>query len=735
MKNITIRIVVQFSIIFLTIITFSCSKTVLLNPNTKEKPEYIDSLSSGHLYKLLIDTNTNSPNIYIDGIKRDNIHNIFLSEGNHEIEIIKDGYPSLKKTIAVDKDNTNFNFSLVNLNIDMLDLLQRKYPNHILGIGKASTENMAKSDAKDNFVKNFNKSALMTLNNKSNTQAESQSVGIINNYSLAKYRDVDVLEKGVDENGNFYCVFGVEIDHEISVQNNIQKEKLNKIQRHSQVSFPNVIRLNKWYNLRIQIIMTEKISDSGEVIKVDKPSEEDITISITPSKTEPDEPIELDVKVTASNFEIKQDSHHKLSIPIHSDSAPVFWQLKPLETGEQIILLDFFQKAKYLGTVKLQSLVSDDDSIMSEKELASTTQKKFTLCNYLSPDLTIFVRPEAVDNTSSKYEFLLFSPPEKLDMSFYKCGETLLSTSPKDWTAAQMKELETLLPYTSKSNNLAVQNHLESMGRTIFIDLFPPELQDILRSSDQIESINIISPEPYIPWETAFFSRNEEDEKFLCEQFDVTRWLQGRTSPQEILVNEAAIITLAETQSMPGLINTTRESEMISQIFSSTLINKINPLLGEVDNLFRKGESGLFHFACHSDYDLGGDLSKIYLEDGEFAANWLSNPLYDLSSKTPFVFLNACQSGRMGFTLSGMGGWVQEFLNAGAGAFVGPLWIVEDEAAYDFAFKLYIYLNEGKTLGESARLARNNLKDNDPYYSWLAYTVYGDPNTKLKIKK
>jgi CHAT domain-containing protein len=73
-------------------------------------------------------------------------------------------------------------------------------------------------------------------------------------------------------------------------------------------------------------------------------------------------------------------------------------------------------------------------------------------------------------------------------------------------------------------------------------------------------------------------------------------------------------------------------------------------------------------------------------------------------------------------------GWATEFMAAGAGAFVGTMWPIPSGPARDFALAFYeACQNDTLPLGEAIRIARTAIRSpDDP--SWLAYTVYGDPN-------
>jgi CHAT domain-containing protein len=93
------------------------------------------------------------------------------------------------------------------------------------------------------------------------------------------------------------------------------------------------------------------------------------------------------------------------------------------------------------------------------------------------------------------------------------------------------------------------------------------------------------------------------------------------------------------------------------------------------------------------------------------------------------VFFNACRSaGEIDWFGESLG-WAPQFLNAGAGAFVGTLWPVRSRSALQFAEAFYDQLiTHRQPLGTAslvARQATRDLDDGDP--TWLAYAVYGSP--------
>jgi CHAT domain-containing protein len=75
---------------------------------------------------------------------------------------------------------------------------------------------------------------------------------------------------------------------------------------------------------------------------------------------------------------------------------------------------------------------------------------------------------------------------------------------------------------------------------------------------------------------------------------------------------------------------------------------------------------------------------------------------------------------------------VTKFLDAGASVFIGTLWSVNDDTAFNFVKQFYKQSSLGSSLGESVKNARNTCKQ-ECDTSWLAYQLYGHPNSKIKF--
>ena len=78
--------------------------------------------------------------------------------------------------------------------------------------------------------------------------------------------------------------------------------------------------------------------------------------------------------------------------------------------------------------------------------------------------------------------------------------------------------------------------------------------------------------------------------------------------------------------------------------------------------------------------------------------------LQALAGRHPLVFINACRTAGAVPEYMKMMGWAEQFMAAGAGAFVGTLWAVRSDSATKFAEAFYSALTDGAAWARPARL-------------------------------
>ena len=146
---------------------------------------------------------------------------------------------------------------------------------------------------------------------------------------------------------------------------------------------------------------------------------------------------------------------------------------------------------------------------------------------------------------------------------------------------------------------------------------------------------------------------------------------------------------------------------------------------------------GLRHALLKGNFNgQNADRSPILMEGGETITPVdLSKPrTQGIRKERPIVFLNACHGGKLEFTLTGTGGWAERMVNqVAATAFVGAYWEISDELASLFSRTFYDELRGGATLGAAFHQARMTVRAKSPANpTWLAYTLYGDPNARIE---
>ena len=425
------------------------------------------------------------------------------------------------------------------------------------------------------------------------------------------------------------------------------------------------------------------------------------------------------------------------------DSDPVVFFLRPLSLGNKRIVLDFYHRNRNVGSASfVTQVVEADVSVAARPVSTEPVAVRTSSPGALPPDLELRV---TLSDDQRTLHFMLHSVHSEVGVHFTPAGSVRLACPPREHLGHLFDELNILarkrLEERSVLQQEQIRARLESIGQNLYRDLFSPELKQAyrrFRDGLRGKSILITSDEPWIPWEMVKPYDDSDlediiDDEFLCERFQLSRWLAGNGLPDAVEVSSATLVVPES-----GLEHVKREEEYF-QGLGQTGIAVRAPFLrrvSEVSDLLEQGEVSLWHFACHGNFnsERPGE-SAVELSDGELRPSDIVGPkATGVKLARPLVFLNACHTSQLGFALTGLDGWAERFVNAGASAFVGSAWEVHDELAAEFAVKFYDELWDGAPLGEAfhrARLHVKGLDETNP--TWLAYTLYGDPMGKARI--
>ena len=286
-------------------------------------------------------------------------------------------------------------------------------------------------------------------------------------------------------------------------------------------------------------------------------------------------------------------------------------------------------------------------------------------------------------------------------------------------------QLNTLARGQAAWDAATTRDWLQGQGIALWNSFIPQALQrEFWQRRDRITQMTIVSDGDPVPWELLYpFAPGGQDAGFLVDQFPVARRRYGPRPPGRLQLAAADLVLSgdglaaapAEIAALDGLL---RGRGTGSRVASATCRACCRPSSGAMSGCCTSAATTPLPAAprmprgsCSADQP----FEPVFLEPhaGRFAS--------------PLVFLNACRTDGQAPLYTTVEGWAASFLRAGAGAFIGSLWEVTDTSASTYAQEFYQAALGGHTLGESARQARDAIRDNPGDPTWLAYTLYGDP--------
>jgi CHAT domain len=331
------------------------------------------------------------------------------------------------------------------------------------------------------------------------------------------------------------------------------------------------------------------------------------------------------------------------------------------------------------------------------------------------------------------------SEPYEYDISLTSEEYPLLPVGGKKLISNTEEKFRNIFNQIENTDDLphVIDTNMEALGRDLYDELIPDKLKDLYwKISDSIKSVQILSDEPWIPWEIIKPWRELDDGKadedlFLCERFSFSRWFPTVKEKMGQEIKKVKVVIPSDTK----LNNPLAELEFIKKIGRNYGLSiSSDSSYEEVMYTFENGGYDLIHFSSHGEYENKNSIfSFIELENRvKIRPTNISGRYITFGRANPLVILNSCQSGVQGFSLTGIQSWATRFLGVGVSVFIGTLWSVSDEASLRFTETLYNQLSQGMAVGEAVKAARVECKrTGDP--SWLAYVLYGQPNTIITL--
>ncbi len=352
----------------------------------------------------------------------------------------------------------------------------------------------------------------------------------------------------------------------------------------------------------------------------------------------------------------------------------------------------------------------------------------------------------------SQISFVLHSAMGKVPYTRFPIqSPTTLPESLSDYSTRKLQIFRDLDDprHVAKHAPGGLERELSALGQELYRDLVPEALQLAYREfRKRITTLLIVSNDPWIPWELIKPSGDGFEDDFLCCQFDLSRWLTGQTAPatdfgaDEIGANRIAVIEAGEVPRASVLRHAKDEGRFLQEFAARHGGVEARVLADaryeQVDRLLTDGGCGVLHFVGHGMFqERDPNASLFLLADGRsFRPRDLYGPIeIRMRKDRPLVVFNSCQAARQAPAVTRLAGWVPHWiLDCGCGAFLGPVWEVDDAQAASFARSFYTALEDGATVAAATRQARLQVRQEfSDVTGWLAYTVYAHPGARLRL--
>jgi hypothetical protein len=401
-----------------------------------------------------------------------------------------------------------------------------------------------------------------------------------------------------------------------------------------------------------------------------------------------------------------------IHVPPAGEPRPVRFEFLAREAGLQRVVITAWAGGTFLAELGLELSVHEGgryiDAPVRSAPVGTVLARE--------GEVTLQVRFDG-----QRYTFQLLSEP-------YLFEPVLAEELTAHPSAAVERTVATLRSIAEGSSGYSGGNArtwMEQAGVGLWNDMVPERIKEqFWQLREHIGAFSIVAGGDVIPWELLYPLAPGHDEGFLVEQFPVMRRVYGQQRSRSLAVAGARYVLPARSPA-----NAQAEIAAIRQVLGdgepAETIADLDALLG----LIESGSCGSLHFACHNTFQCEVGGSAITMGGGPFVPMLLNKAVtrQALAGRNPLIFINACRSAGAVPEYTRMTGWAQQFMAAGAGAFVGTLWAVGSTAAQVFAEAFYSALASGDPLGEASRHARLAAGRDHDDPAWLAYSVYGDP--------
>jgi hypothetical protein len=410
------------------------------------------------------------------------------------------------------------------------------------------------------------------------------------------------------------------------------------------------------------------------------------------------------------------DLQQVLTVPPGQDSHWLQFGLRTMTPGLHTVTVRAFHKGSFLGELRAQISVQPDTP--ARDGLPRTAP--LTSLAFDPGEVTL----QVLKGADGAYSFQLLSETTYAPESFRLLAGD--SHGARERIYDELRRTAAAAGQAGDGDQGRARRRLINLGVQLWATAVPDAVREqFWEVVGHVTALTVLGEHDVVPWELLYpLDGRREGDGFLAEWLPVVRRVFGQDRVRELSLSSAAFV-------VPPGSPPEAEREVVAlraRLGDSVTDGGTLTHRAAVSDLIEAGLHGLLHFACHNSFTSAG--SHVTMADGPFDPIDLAYATHSGALRTthPLVFFNACRSAGQIDWFSTSLGWAPQFLQAGAGAFIGTLWPVRSDSALLFAETFYEHLVAGgQSLGQASLNARRAIRDHGGDPTWLAYAVYGSP--------
>jgi len=534
-----------------------------------------------------------------------------------------------------------------------------------------------------------------------------------------------------------------------------------RVERYPLIEAPDNVQVGKEFpvTINLKLLRTEREKATQKRVSVQagrttKQQSDGKLSFVAPARDE----LEIDVDLSAENFtERSGEWTRKLILPVDGDADPVRFVMvanSAADTSEERwISARLFLEGRLIANLSRPIRVgAPPPEVVNRADQLTAPSATPRAKNEKSGSPLTVVRLRRDDTAAPDLDILIeYANPKALGpgrltiRSPHIAGpiSTAIDTPAEitEWLDNEYKRMVDLGIKATKdtSTSSVVASNVDAVraiGRVLYDEYVPQALKDVvgqLEKADKLQSIQITSNSPVIPWELVYKS------EFWGAKYRIARWALRRSAGQ--LDDPVKAIAFKELHTIAPVYRGTDylgfQATELAILKRAAGFKLYDGHYAGVKALLGQPIAGIVHFTGHGEYNdvaVGRSVFGIRLLDATVDPSTWSMMTPAGMAGAPLLFFNACDTGRAKSFGGFVQGWGTTILSTGAGGFIGGQWPLVDRSAADASAVFYSALENAERkpvyVSEVLQQVRKQFYETgDP--TFLSYAFFGDVNLQV----